>query len=177
MFGVPVLAFGVFLMASQEVTKPPTAAQASDDGRTVDTMVKALYAVISGPAGKKRDWARFRALFTPDARMIAVAVNAQGEVVQRALKPEDYETRIGPILERDGFFERELYRRTEQFAEIAHVFSTYETKRAEADEKPLAKGINSIQLWNDGKRWWILSVYWQAESEGRKIPIKYLPDQ
>lgn len=172
MLGLPVLAMGVFLMSSQEVAQTPV-----EDGRTVDTIVKALYDVISGPAGKKRDWARFRALFAPDARMIAVAVNAQGQVVQRALKPEDYETRIGPILERDGFFERELSRRTEQFAEIAHVFSTYETKRAEADEKPLAKGINSIQLWNDGKRWWVVSVYWQAESEGRKIPIKYLPDQ
>lgn len=152
-------------------------ASVPEDGRTVDSMIKALYDVISGPAGEKRDWKRFRGLFAPDARMIAVAINAQGEVVQRALKPEDYETRIGPILERDGFFEKELYRRTEHFAEMAHVFSTYETKRALADEKPLARGINSIQLWNDGKRWWILSVYWQAESEGREIPIKYLPDQ
>jgi hypothetical protein len=150
--------------------------QAPDDGRTVDTIVKALYEVISGPAGQKRDWARFKNLFAPEAKMIAVGVNAKGEVVHRNLKPEDYETRIGPVIERDGFFEKELSRKTEQFAEIAHVFSTYETKRALADEKPLARGINSIQLWNDGKRWWVLSVYWQAESEGRKIPIKYLPD-
>ncbi len=151
-------------------------AQAPDDGRTVDTIVKALYEVISGPAGEKRNWDRFRLLFTPEARMIAVNVNAKGEVRHQTLKPEDYVTRIGPLIERDGFFEKELSRKSEQFADIAHVFSTYETKRALTDEKPLARGINSIQLWNDGKRWWVLSVYWQAESEGRKIPIKYLPD-
>lgn len=147
-----------------------------EDGRTVDSMVKALYEVISGPAEQKRDWDRFKNLFAPEARMIAVGMNEKSEIVHRNLKPDDYASRIGPILERDGFFERELARKTEQFAEIAHVFSTYETKRSDKDEKALARGINSIQLWNDGKRWWILSVYWQAESEGRKIPIKYLPD-
>jgi hypothetical protein len=36
------------------------------------------------------------------------------------------------------------------------------------------RGINSFQLFNDGKRWWILSVYWQHESAEYAIPQKYL---
>jgi len=157
-------------------TQGPTPAPYVNDSKTVDSMVKALYEVISGPAGKKRDWDRFRAMFVPESRMTVSALNSAGKMVRISLTPEDYVTRIGPQVERDGFFEKELNRRTEQFAEIAHVFSTYETKRAESDEKPLARGINSIQLWNDGTRWWILTVYWQAEGPGRQIPIKYLPD-
>lgn len=28
--------------------------------------------------------------------------------------------------------------------------------------EPIRSGANSIQLWNDGSRWWILSVMWDA---------------
>lgn len=171
MTSLPLLAISLVLMAQE-----PAPSAYANDSKTVDSMIKSLYDVISGPAGKKRDWNRFRAMFVPEARMTVSALGSGGKMVRNSLTPEDYVTRIGPIIERDGFFEKELNRRTEQFAEIAHVFSTYETKRAESDEKPLARGINSIQLWNDGKRWWILSVYWQAEGQGRTIPIKYLPD-
>jgi hypothetical protein len=36
------------------------------------------------------------------------------------------------------------------------------------------RGINSFQLFNDGKRWWILSIYWQHESAEHGIPQQYL---
>jgi hypothetical protein len=36
------------------------------------------------------------------------------------------------------------------------------------------RGINSIQLFNDGKRWWILSIYWQHESKQHPLPKEYL---
>jgi hypothetical protein len=36
------------------------------------------------------------------------------------------------------------------------------------------RGINSIQLFNDGSRWWILSIYWQHETPQHAIPQKYL---
>jgi hypothetical protein len=37
------------------------------------------------------------------------------------------------------------------------------------------RGINSIQLFNDGKRWWIVSIYWQQENARAPIPQEYLP--
>jgi hypothetical protein len=62
----------------------------------------------------------------------------------------------------------------EQFGQIAHVWSTYESRRDPSDPEPFMRGINSIQLFDDGKRWWILSIYWQHESSKHSIPAKYL---
>jgi hypothetical protein len=87
---------------------------------------------------------------------------------------EDYIRLSGPYLVQHGFFERELSRRTESFGPIMHVFSTYDSRHKLEDEKPFARGINSIQLLHDGKRWWIVSVYWSGETEGNSIPDKYL---
>jgi hypothetical protein len=75
------------------------------------------------------------------------------------------------------FFEKEVARRTESFGNIAHVFSTYESRRKSDDAKPFARGINSIQLMNDGKRWWIVTVFWQGEGPGNPLPEKHLSKQ
>ncbi len=80
----------------------------------------------------------------------------------------------GPNLEKDGFFEKEIGRKIEQFGNIMHVFSTYESRRKAEEAKPFMRGINSIQLWNDGKRWWIVNVLWQSESPQSPIPEKYI---
>ena len=41
--------------------------------------------------------------------------------------------------------------------------------------KNRSRGINSIQLLNDSKRWWVVTVFWDAEQKGKTIPEKYLP--
>lgn len=139
-----------------------------------EAIVAAVYDVISGPAGQKRNWERMRTLFVPDARMMATGKRPTGEFIRRVMSVEDYIAASGPILERDGFFEIEIGKKTEQFGNIVHVFSTYESKRATTDEKPFMRGINSIQLWNDGKRWWVLTILWQSESAETPIPEKYI---
>jgi hypothetical protein len=87
---------------------------------------------------------------------------------------EDYINTSGPLLEQDGFFESEIGRKMEQYGNIVHLFSTYDSKRKADDAKPFMRGINSIQLWNDGKRWWIVTVLWQAETADNPIPQKYI---
>ncbi len=83
---------------------------------------------------------------------------------------------IGASLEASGFFEREISRKTEAYGNIMHVFSTYESRRtADLSEKPFARGINSIQLLKDGNRWWVVSIFWDAERPGTEIPAQYLP--
>ena len=82
--------------------------------------------------------------------------------------------RVGDYLEKNGFFEREIARRTEQFGHIAHVWSTYESRYTVDDPEPFMRGINSIQLFYDGTRWWIVTIYWQHESTAHPIPAKYL---
>ena len=157
-----------------QTEKPSQPAANESDVATMDTLVAALYDVISGPAGKKRDWDRMRSLFIPGARLIPTGKRQSGEISSRVLTVEDYITGSAKALEEGGFFEKEVARRVELYGNIAHVFSTYETRRKLDDPKPFARGINSIQLMNDGKRWWIVTVFWQAEGPSNPLPEKYL---
>jgi hypothetical protein len=157
-------------------TQPALPAANPADVATLDATIAALYDVISGPAGK-RNWDRFRSLFAPGARLIATGVRPTGEVVSRVMTPEDYAQRNGPYFEKNGFVEREAARRAETFGNIAHVFSTYESRHAKDDAKPFQRGINSIQLMNDGKRWWVVTVFWQGEDEKNPLPQKYLENK
>jgi hypothetical protein len=158
--------------APAQTTPTPPAANPKDVG-TMDSTIAALYDVISGPAGK-RNWDRFRSLFAPGARLIANGVRPTGEIISRVMTVEDYAQRNGPFFEKNGFFEQEAARSTETFANIAHAFSTYESRHEKEDAKPFQRGINSIQLMNDGKRWWIVTILWQGEDEKNPLPDKYL---
>lgn len=144
------------------------------DVATMDSIISAVYEVISGPAKGPRNWDRFRSLFVPGARLIPTGRRPTGEVLTRVLSPDDYIQRSGPILEQNGFFEREISKRVEKYANIAHVFSTYESRHAKDEAKPFARGINSFQLMNDGKRWWIVTIFWQGEDDKNPLPAEYL---
>lgn len=144
------------------------------DVSSPEAIVTAVYDVISGSAGQKRNWDRMRTLFVPDAKMIPIGKRPTGESTRRVLTVEEYITSSGPFLEKDGFFETEIGKRTEQFGNMAHVFSTYESKTAVTDDKPFVRGINSFQLWYDGKRWWVITIVWQNETKDTPIPEKYM---
>jgi hypothetical protein len=142
------------------------------DVESIDTIMAALYGVISGPAGE-RDWDRFRSLFLPEARMGAVRKKPDGSFTASTFTAEGYVQRAGSYFKEHAFFESELSRKTEQFGQEAHVFSTYESRNA-AGEKPFARGINSLQLFNDGKRWYVVSIFWDEERPDNQLPPKYL---
>jgi hypothetical protein len=145
-----------------------------EDVKSIDAIVAALYNVISGDAGQKRDWNRFRSLFYPGARMIPTGANAKtGKVGARIATPEDYIKANAPFLEGEGFHEQELTRTVDQFGTIAHVFSSYEARNKLGDAKPFLRGINSIQLLNDGSRWWVMTVAWSPETAANPLPASY----
>jgi hypothetical protein len=156
------------------VETPTTPAAIPADVASIDAIIAAVYDVISGPAGKKRDWDRMRSLFVPGARLIPTGPRQAGGYGSRVLTIDEYIERSSGFFEKEGFFERESARQIEQFGQIAHAFSTYESRRAPGDAKPFQRGINSIQLMNDGKRWWIVTIFWQAEDEKTPLPEKYL---
>jgi hypothetical protein len=147
------------------------------DVESIDAIIAATYDVISGPAQRKRDWNRERSLFFPGARLIPTAIEAGRNDVDLApqmLDVEAYISRVEPLIYKKGFYEKEIARRVEQFGRIAHVWSTYESRHDLSDPEPFMRGINSMQLFNDGKRWWIVSIYWQHESAQHPLPEKYL---
>jgi len=145
------------------------------DVATVDGIVAALYDVISGTAGQPRDWDRMRSLFAPEGRLMAVGARPEGVYALRAMTVEDYIARNSKAFATMGFFEREAARSTETFGQIVHVFSTYESRHARGDAEPFQRGINSIQLYHDGKRWWIVNLLWRAEDASLRLPERYLP--
>lgn len=159
--------------SAAKIETPPVTAK-TEDVNSVDAIVKAVYNVISGDAGVKRDWNRFRSLFYPGAKMFPTGKNKEGKAGARILTPEDYITGNAKFLEEKGFHEREIARRVEQFGNIAHVFTTYEAKNKLSDAKPFMRGINSIQLINDGSRWWVLNIAWSQEMPDAPLPEKYL---
>jgi hypothetical protein len=182
------LCAGLFIIAcvvrAQTSSSPPPTPQMMHsptanpaDVATMDAIIAALYDVISGPAGKPRDWNRFRSLFLPGARLIPTNVRSDNSVVSRVLDVEEYIARASENFAKMGFFEGERARRTETFGNIAHVFSTYESRHDSGDAKPFNRGINSIQLVNDGKRWWVVTIFWQNETPTNPLPPKYLKSE
>ena len=146
-----------------------------NDVSTIETIITAVYDVISGPAGEKRDWERMRSLFIPEAVLMPSGQNPKTkEVGYRYWSLDEYIEKAGTGLEKDGFFEVEVARKVEQYGTIAHVFSTYESRRNQNDEKPFARGINSIQLLKGKDRWYVVSIFWMGETPDFPIPEIYL---
>ncbi len=158
---------------SQDTAEIPEANPA--DVESVDAIIAAVYDVISGPAGEARDWDRFRSLFQADAKLIPTRPTQDGSYVLQFWSPESYIATAGEGLEARGFFEIEIHRVQEGYGQIVHLFSTYESRRNADDPTPFARGINSFQLVNDGTRWWVVSIFWQGESQSNTIPSQYLP--
>ncbi|HUJ29780.1 MAG TPA: hypothetical protein VLY23_00760 [Candidatus Acidoferrum sp.] len=130
--------------------------------------------MISGPAGQKRDWDRFRSLFAPGARLIPVNESKTGGFVARTLSPDEYAARAEPYFEKNGFTEREIARRTERWGNILQAFSTYESRHDAKDPAPFERGINSFQLYFDGKRWWVMTIMWQGETPATPLTPEFL---
>ena len=175
-FALIGLGLGALAQAEEAKVAPVAARPAAraSDVASVDAVMAALYEVVSGPAGKVRDWDRLRSLFTPDGKMGAVGAKPGGEFVHRSMTVEDYIVRATKPFSEAGFFESEMARTSDTFGQITQVFSTYEARKAPTDAKPFIRGINSLQMYNDGTRWWIISLLWRAEDDKLSLPEKYL---
>ncbi|MEO7538609.1 MAG: hypothetical protein ABIV21_01150 [Pyrinomonadaceae bacterium] len=167
-FATLVLTFAVGSAAAQVKEADPK------DVASIDAIMTAVYAVISGDAGQPRNWDRFRSFFHKDARLIPAGKNAQtGVIGARAMSPDDYSKGAAAFFAKEGFYETEMARRVDLYGNIAHIFSTYESRHS-PKEAPFMRGINSFQLLNDGKRWWVMTIYWQGETPENPIPKQYL---
>jgi hypothetical protein len=168
-----------FLSFAAEPKKPahvPVAAIAPrpEDVATIDGIVKAYYDVVTVAAGAPRPWDRDRTLYIKDVRFVSNHVGKDGKPVATVMSHQDYVDRTDPGLAKEGFDEHEIHRTTQRFGNIAHVFSTYESRKTPGGPV-IARGINSLELFWDGSRWWIAAAIWDDERADNPIPKEYLP--
>lgn len=150
------------------------------DVASPDAIIHAVYDVISGGAGQKRDWDRMRSLFYAGARLIPTRARKEGSAGASPFSVQNYSVqeyidRASPYFEKNGFSEREIARHSDKWANLLQAFSTYESRHDAKDAAPFARGINSFQLFFDGTRWWILTIYWQEETPDNPLPSEFLP--
>jgi hypothetical protein len=140
-----------------------------------EAIVAAYYEALSGPAGKKRDWNRFLSLFFPGARLLPAEGKGHTGTMPHSFTPSKYLYDTESNMLQEGYVLKEIARRGEGFGKISHVWSTYEARHAADDAKPFIRGVNSFELFNDGKRWWIFDVVWQPETTALTLPAEDLP--
>ena len=163
------------------LTLPEETIARTEDVGSPEAIVRAMYEVISGPAemDRERNWDRLRSLFLPGARFILVTwrgADGAGEEVLRAWDVEGFIEAAKGFYQESAFYEREVARRVERFGDIAHVFTTYESRVGSEESDPVARGINSVQVVRSGHRWWIAHLTWDLERADRPIPEAYLPE-
>jgi hypothetical protein len=131
------------------------------DTDTVESIIRRNYELISGLKSEARDWETWKKLHAPGARLIPIEKGDDGERIARVMTPDEFIESRSRILSQMDFYEWETEREERVYGRLAQVWSTYVAAPKPGGEI-IRKGVNSIQLWNDGTRWWILSVAWDA---------------
>lgn len=157
--------------AAQAPTTPPApeVSPRPDDVSSPEAIIQAVYSTISGPLGTARDWSRLRALMVPGAIFAVTRAGTDGGIKSRSFGVEDYIAASSKALASMAFYEHGVVARIWRYAHIATVESPYESRHAPA-EAPFQRGINTFQLANDGTRWWIISISWEAETPAFPLP-------
>ena len=153
----------------------PAIAADPKDVSTIEGIVKAFYETISGGKGVARQWSRDKTLYMPDARFVSMSEQADGKIRASVMNHNQYVNGSNEFFVREGFQEREINRVVRRFGNIAHVFSVYEFSTE--DGKAKGRGINSIELFWDGARWWISAVSWDEERPNNPIPKEFLKNK
>jgi hypothetical protein len=171
-----ILSLLTALPASSQAEEKTRAEQSACGTQRVDpaaanpeSLVRALYDIVSGPANSAHDWTRLERLHAPGA---IITPTQHRSSMAFAAAPQALSQFIAlnkRLFANQGFHEREIFQRVQRFGHIAHVWSGYETR--EHPNGPVQQsGINSFQLLNDGQRWCVLSATWDTGTSDHPMP-------
>jgi hypothetical protein len=160
------------LLAGNGLASAQASQALPEDVASPSAVVRASYVAISGASGQVLSLDRFRSLFLPEAQLVSVSVK-DGQGVARAMTLQEFTETVTARIGKDGHIENEIAQRVDVFGNIANVWSSYESRKT-PDDPQVTRGVNSIQLVYDGKRWWISGAQWQHETAETPIPTKYL---
>lgn len=144
---------------------------------SIDSIVPAIFEIVSGEKGEERDWELMKTIFHPEARLILNHPNSEGESGIYFFTIEEYIERFAASFREMDLYEQEVHRITNKFGNMVQVYSTYASfkNEEEKDLEPQKQGMAGIQLYHDGERWWVITMYWKNAINGLTIPDKYLP--
>ncbi|WP_312923900.1 hypothetical protein [Empedobacter brevis] len=137
-----------------------------NDAKTIEALMKASYEVVSGEKGAKRQWERDHYLHHPKAVYSYFDRKKQEQVTMTL---QEFHKETDEMVFNTAFYENEINREVRVFGNVAHVWSTYET-RLEKGGKVERRGINSIQLIFENNRWYIISWTFSGETDQNIIP-------
>jgi hypothetical protein len=166
--------FSFQLVLAQDKSYEVKRANANDVSST-DSIIAALYDVISGEAGVKRDWERFKSLWYPGANLTMVTPTTNGASKQITMGLDEFIKLSSNHSSRNSFYEIEINSKSDKIGHMASVVSTYVIKNDPNAKEAQIRGVNIFQLYFDGNRWWILNCIWENEVQGMQIPEDYLP--
>jgi hypothetical protein len=165
----PLLIWSASAVSVGAAQMPP--ANPADVG-TIEGIVTAFYDVINGPAGTPRQWRRDSTLYMPRATFVGMT-EKDGKPVPAVMTPEEFRRAVNAEFVAQGFFETEIGHRVERFGNVAQVRSVYQTRRA-ANGPLLGRGVNYLQVYWDGSRWWIAGAVWNDERPGATLPPSWI---
>jgi hypothetical protein len=164
---ITLLSLGIAELQAQTTTK------FGDNVSTLDGIIKAYYDVVTVEKGAKASYERDSLLHWPNVNVGSAGLDKSGKLRFHYMSLKEYHRLSDPYLEKDGFYEKEISRKVENFGGIYHVWSTYESRNS-ATGPIIERGINSIELFYDGTRFWILGWFYDGERKDNPIPAKYL---
>jgi hypothetical protein len=168
--GFPRLLLLLFVMLAGLPPAGRAQAPAAGDTETPEALLKAFYESNSGRAGEHHDWTRFRALFLPGARIVAVVRDKTGRTTTRSQSVDEYIQAATPNLEKNGFAESELRRREERYGDVVQAWSAYEAKHGTGTATVTIRGVNSFQLARVEGRWGIVNLLWTNDRSAGPVP-------
>ena len=141
----------------------------TDDVKSIDAIMHAAYDSI-GPSGSAGLEPVPLAVF-PQARFTQVGKSRTDSTFIISWSEEEFIRDAGGIFSKEPFYENAIVNLPQSYGGMTQVLSSYESHRSPGD-KPFERGVNSFQLLNDGKRWWIVSIFWDSERPDNPLPAK-----
>ncbi|HEX8307636.1 MAG TPA: hypothetical protein VF645_04380 [Allosphingosinicella sp.] len=142
---------------------------------TIDALMTALYASISGPPGGQ-DFELSSRICHPDVRLVRTRLDDAGRPVAFSFSGDEYEADAKALLADIPFYEVETDRRVVRFGNVAQVFSAYEARTAPQGGALIKRGMNCAHLFDDGARWWLMHMIWDDERLGVEVPRAVFDD-
>lgn len=152
------------LLSSLLLSLSPDAA-----ARTPDAAVSTLWQALSNDPGAPANLSALKRLFHEDAVVFGARYKESEPVLRRYRRAEFL--KFYEAANPDGFYECEVARQIKVYDRFAVAYSVVESRSDRSEAKADFVGVNSIQLYQVGDDWQVVSLYYHVGKEGLPISL------